>query len=262
MPCKVCGAATNRLFSAKVLNKYDVGYHRCVSCGFIQTEDPFWLEESYCSAINEIDIGPINRAVTSSKLIESLILSTFDPNGKFIDYGAGYGVLVRLMRDRGFDFFWYDLYCQNVFAKHFVARPDVRFELLTAFEVFEHLQDPVSGVKVMLEYADSILFSTLLAPAHITKASDWWYLGPEHGQHVSFFTLPSLQALGDRFGLHLSTDGSLNHLLSRKKVSTRQFRFFAGHTRLSYLTQRLLRRRLSRQSLLEDDFRAISGYTL
>jgi len=166
------------------------------------------------------------------------------------------------MRDRGFDFFWYDRHCQNLFAKHFVARPGMKFELLTAFEVFEHLQDPISELEKMLQYADNMLFSTLLAPTKITKASDWWYFGPDHGQHISFYTLPALQALAERFGLYLSTDGVLHHLLSRKLIPAKKFQFFARETRLSNLARRLLRRRLKKQSLLWDDVRAVTGYTL
>src|ERR1700761_5584233 len=105
MPCRVCKRETVKIFVGKILNKYEVNYFRCKSCGFIQTEEPFWLEESYNSAINEIDIGPVNRAMTGSRLTEGIILSNLDRNEKFIDYGGGYGIFVRLMRDKGFDFY-------------------------------------------------------------------------------------------------------------------------------------------------------------
>jgi hypothetical protein len=98
-----------------MLAKYDVVYFRCASCGFVQTEEPHWLPESYSSAINDVDIGPINRAITSSRLLEGIILTSFDKAGKFVDYGGGHGVLVRLMRDRGFDFYWRDPHCENLF---------------------------------------------------------------------------------------------------------------------------------------------------
>jgi hypothetical protein len=38
-------------------------------------------------------------------------------NGTFVDIGGGYGLLTRLMRDRGFDFYWKDPHCENIFAK-------------------------------------------------------------------------------------------------------------------------------------------------
>jgi hypothetical protein len=124
----------------------------------MQTEEPHWLSESYASAINEIDLGPVSRALVGSKVVEGVILSMFDKEAKFIDYGAGYGLLVRIMRDRGFDFYWYDKYCNNIFAKHFIANRERGFELLTAFEVFEHLVDPLSEIKAMLAYSNNLLF--------------------------------------------------------------------------------------------------------
>src|SRR5258708_1857264 len=93
MHCRICQSAAAPVFTAKVLGKYDVVYFRCGSCGFMQTEEPHWLKESYESAINEIDLGPVNRAIVGSKLIEGVILSSFDVNAKFVDFGAGYGVL-------------------------------------------------------------------------------------------------------------------------------------------------------------------------
>jgi hypothetical protein len=262
MQCKICDAVTEPLFTAKILGKYDAVYYRCGACGFMQTEEPHWLEESYESAINEIDLGPINRAISSSKLIEGIVLSSFDKNAKFVDYGAGYGVLVRLMRDRGFDFYWQDRYCDNIFAKHFRAEFGMTFELLTAFEVFEHLADPLTEIKTMLNYSSNLLFSTLLVPKNVQAVTDWWYFSPDHGQHVSFYTASALQTIAKRFGLNLRTNYTDIHLLSREPISKRIFHFFAHETRWSTIARMVMRRRMRKQSLLMDDFRAVSGYTV
>lgn len=262
MQCKICRSETAPAFTAKMLGKYDATYFRCGSCGFMQTDEPHWLAEAYSSAINEIDLGPINRAIAGSKLIEGLILGCFNHEAKFIDYGAGYGVLVRLMRDRGFDFYWHDLYCDNTFARHFVAKPGMKFELLTAFEVFEHLVDPLAEVETMLGYSGNLLFSTDLVPERIQSAADWCYFGPDHGQHIAFYTIAALQVVARRFNLHLATNGTNMHLLSKTKISDRRFRFFARETIGSLLVRQLLRRRMRKQSLLMDDFRAVSGYSV
>jgi hypothetical protein len=262
MRCKICDSPTSLVFTADILGKYSAGYFRCTSCGFMQTEEPYWLSESYASAINEIDLGPVNRAMTGSKIVEGVILSTFDKEAKFIDYGAGYGLLVRIMRDRGFDFYWDDKYCDNIFAKHFVANREPRFELLTAFEVFEHLVDPLSEIKAMLAFSNNLLFSTLLVPNGAQSASDWWYFGPEHGQHVAFYTVEALRVVSKVFNLHLSTDGVGTHLLSQKPVSNRLFRFFARETRQSKLVRQLLRTQMRKRSLLLDDFHAVSGHRI
>ena len=262
MHCKICDSQTTLVFNADILGKYSAGYFRCKSCGFMQTEDPYWLSESYASAINEIDLGPVNRALTGSKIVEGVILSMFDKEAKFIDYGAGYGLLVRIMRDLGFDFYWHDKYCDNIFAKHFVANRETRFELLTAFEVFEHLVDPLSEIKAMLAFSNNLLFSTQLVPNEVQNVSDWWYFAPEHGQHVAFYTVEALQVISKVFNLHLSTDGVGTHLLSQKPVSNRLFRFFARETRQSRLVRWLLRTQMRKRSLLLDDFQAVSGHRI
>ena len=262
MQCKICNARAASAFTAKILGKYDAVYFRCGACGFMQTEEPHWLAESYASAIYDCDLGPVNRAITSSRLIEGLILSAFDSTAKFVDYGAGYGVLVRLMRDRGFNFYWHDVYCQNLFAKHFVAVPGTKFELLTAFEVFEHLVDPLSEIKSMLDYSDNLLLSTLLVPQRVQTATDWWYFAPEHGQHVAFYTVEALQVVARIFKLHLCTDGIGTHLLSRKQISNRLFQFFVRETLACQMARRLLRTRMRKKSLLPDDVHAVSGHRI
>jgi len=45
------------------------------------------------------------------------IESNLNPDGIFLDYAAGYGLFVRLMRDAGYNFRWSDLYCQNLFVR-------------------------------------------------------------------------------------------------------------------------------------------------
>lgn len=259
MNCRVCKQASMVIFSAQVLRKYEVHYHRCEACGFIQTDEPFWLLESYSSAINDLDLGSVARAIEGAKYAENLILAFLDHSAKFIDYGGGYGVFVRLMRDRGYQFFWKDMYCANLFAKHFEAPANERFELLTAFEVFEHLVDPIEQIARMLELSDSIAFSTLLVPQSIQVSSDWWYFSPEHGQHVSFFTRLALEVIARRFSLNLFTDGHMLHLLSRKSVSRRLFTLISENNRSTALVRRVLRRKLKKQSLLADDVLAVTG---
>ena len=55
-------------------------------------------------------------------------------------------MFVRIMRDKGFNFYRQDIHCQNLFAKHFdISNIKIteKFDLLTAIEVFEHLEDPM-----------------------------------------------------------------------------------------------------------------------
>ena len=135
-----------------------------------------------------------------------------------------------------------------------------QYELLTAFEVFEHLVDPIKDIAAMLEYSSNLLFSTLIVPKQVGAAEDWWYFGPDHGQHIAFYSIASLEVIAKRFGLHLATDGIGNHLLSSKPVSSRILRFFANNAASQKMVRKALRRGMTKTSLLMDDFRAVSGY--
>jgi len=47
MKCKICSNETYNIFSAKILNKNNIKYFYCDYCGFLQTEEPYWLKEAY-----------------------------------------------------------------------------------------------------------------------------------------------------------------------------------------------------------------------
>jgi hypothetical protein len=262
MRCKICAAAAAAAFPGTMLKTYQIEYYRCPRCGFLQTEAPYWLEEAYASAISDLDLGPVNRAVGGSIIVESVIAAAFNPNARFIDWGGGYGVFTRLMRDKGYDFYWYDLYCQNLFAKQFAAAVDTGYELLTAFEVFEHLVEPMDEIAKMLKRSRSILFTTLLPPAKLTAQHEWWYLAPETGQHIAIYQLKTLQFIAKHFGLRLNTDGMGLHLLTDTDISDRRFSAVTGNRWVSWTVRRLGRRRLRQRSLLAQDFRAVTGWNV
>ena len=123
--------------------------------------------------------------------------------------------------------------------------------MLTAFEVFEHLVNPLPEIERMLEFSPNILFTTLLPPSRLKNAKEWWYLALEHGQHVSIYSVKSLNYIAKKFGLHLSTDGSSTHLLSQKPFSN-----------AAAVVRQIRRRKLHNQSLLMQDFRAVTGWNV
>lgn len=222
MTCHVCREKTHKIFCAKVLNKYSVTYYQCSYCRFIQTEEPYWLKEAYSNAIASLDVGLVGRNLHMADVTELIIRKTFDPLGRFLDYAGGYGLLVRLMRDKGFDFYRQDPFCENLFAKYLDLKDlpsGQRFELLTAFEVFEHLENPLVEIEVMFSYSDSILFSTELQPNdNIRSPEDWHYFVPETGQHLSFYSLAALRYIADHFkGYFYSNDTNI-HLLTLKPL--------------------------------------------
>jgi hypothetical protein len=238
-----------------VLKKYDARLLRCPSCGFTFVENPTWLAEAYVEPINRSDTGYVWRNLWARDRMNVCIETHLNPNGIFLDYAAGYGLFVRLMRDIGFDFRWSDLYCQNLFARNFeVPEPLIGpFEAVTAFEVFEHLANPAEETKKLLSITDCLIFSTKLLPDPAPQPQDWWYYGAEHGQHIAFYSRKSLEILASRFGCQLITDDSDTHtdlhVFSRKKVSTE---FFSRRSRWQCVLRELRPRKYMRRAPLAD----------
>lgn len=259
MQCKICSSASELFSHAKMLGCHEIAYYRCMGCGFIQTEEPYWLAEAYSEAINRADVGMVRRNLRQATIVRAIITAFCNSGGRFIDYGGGYGLLTRLMRDAGFDFYRYDVHCENIFAKDFEADEagTGEYELLTAFEVFEHLVNPVDEIRKMLGFSRNIFFVTQLLPTNTPKPDEWWYYGLDHGQHVSFYTRESLQALADRFSLHLTSDGVSRHMLTAKKISPFLFNVVSKHMLATVLSPFTRRR-----SLVPADYRKITGRSL
>jgi hypothetical protein len=267
MQSKITGGDTELLFTTKVLNKYNVNYYQCKETGFIQTEHPYWLPEAYSSAITKLDIGLVSRNEGLRETVIPVINNYFDANAKFLDYAGGYGLFTRQMRDKGFDFYHTDMYCQNLFAEYFDLTDTpahTKFELATAFEVFEHLPDPIEELQKIGEYTDNILFSTVLQPkAPITAVNDWWYFIPETGQHVALYNEKSLLFLGAKFGYNFYTDGISTHLFTKNKLAGNPFEK-AREPMLIRKMRKILKRfdqkaNPDRETLLHKDFQYIKN---
>lgn len=215
--CRVCGYPSNYLDSGAVLN-VQVDYFECDHCGYVQTQDPFWLDVAYSSAINNSDTGIVVRNQENVRLVIMTLLAIQGIKGRVIDFAGGYGLLVRMLRDFGVDALWRDKYCDNLVARGFEHQGE-KATLVTAFEAFEHFVDPAKEFAQMLEVAPSVLISTQLIPKPAPAISEWWYYGQEHGQHIGFFRVETLNYLAERFKCQLVTDGISTHLLTRTRVS-------------------------------------------
>ncbi len=129
-----------------------------------------------------------------------------------------------MMRDIGFDFYWYDPFADNLFAKGFEYNKKDDILLITAFECFEHFVDPVAEIKKMMDISENIIFSTRLFRGSPPKPSDWWYYSLDSGQHISFYSTKTLKHLADKFSLHLNSDDKAFHMLSKEKHNNLWFK--------------------------------------
>jgi len=220
--CRICTSNTKLAFTRKVLAKYDCRYYFCVNCGGLQTEEPYWLDEAYASPVASADTGILVRNLDLARVTSVVLFFLFDRRGRFLDAAGGYGIFTRLMRDLGFDYHWTDKYCPNLTARGFEvdessSRP---YTAVTAFEVMEHLPDPVAFLAELLESkgTDMIIFTTELFADEPPDPTAWWYYCFATGQHISFYQKSILELIGKRFGMRFYTSGRL-HIWTRGKLN-------------------------------------------
>ncbi len=129
------------------------------------------------------------------------------------------------------------------------------YDVLTTFEMFEHLVDPLQTIKYLFSISDNIIFSTELIPLSRPKVNEWWYYGTEHGQHVAFYTRECLAFIAGMFGKKYVNLSGL-HVFSDEEISVKKYNFFSRHKRLCDCFYK------ERSSLLASDYEFATGHKL
>jgi hypothetical protein len=237
--CRLCSAPDLPVVARQVvLHKYDVAYFQCPRCDLLQTEAPYWLAESYDDKTAILDTGAVDRNLLCADLVTVLaFLLRLTPAGRCLDFGAGHGVFVRLMRDRGLDFRWADKFAPNLYARGFEDDGRSQHDLVTAFEVFEHFDDVAGELRRLFDPRPRfVLASTFLHRGH---RAGWWYYVPEVGQHVAFYSRATMGFIAAQFG-YTAMCGPAFTLFAKNPSP------LAGWRR--NLTQRILNRHRYRQA--------------
>ncbi len=224
--CRVCSQPTKVLFSRRILHTHDATYSLCSECGFFQADDPHWLEQAYVNPLNIQDTGLIKRPLSMRIPAIQLIERFLEPKGKHLDYGGGTGVFARMMRDVGYDFYHYDKFTTNELARGFdykdLPEAERNFELTTAFEVLEHTIEPYQFLAERMERTRMMLFSTDLQPS-VAHLAEWSYIGPFHGQHISFLSEKTLHYIAAKIGVSYQRVGKYLHLFTRNPTQQRMW---------------------------------------
>jgi hypothetical protein len=222
--CRVCSSERiSKVFTGNVLKNIKVDYFECEDCEYLQTEEPHWLLKAYETPINIFDTGVMVRSKENLRSVIATLILTGNKKGIVLDDAGGYGILVRMLRDFGVSAYWNDPYCENLVSRGFEFSGG-KVDLLTAFEVFEHLTNPLDKLKEYCSKSPSVLISTLLLDQKTPPLDKWWYYGLEHGQHIGFFREKTLRVMADKCGKRLVTDGRSLHLFCDSRHSNIKWR--------------------------------------
>ncbi len=202
-PCRLCGGPLTEAFRTRVLNKYSVRYLRCGQCHSLQTETPHWLSEAYCENLSSLDTGAAQRNLRN--LAASYAVAGIYGARNLLDLGGGDGLLCRLLRDTGLNCFVKDRYAVPTYAQGFDEPDFDKPDMITAFEVFEHLPNPATDLRDFFAGKPRVVLVS--TEVYRGQGSDWWYISAESGQHVFFYSRHGLLRIGDTFGYRVVLSG-------------------------------------------------------
>ncbi len=230
--CPICGRPCS-LFDVVDFNKscaeekgtflklsgIPVYYVLCQGCGFcFAPEISAWSLEEFEKKIynEEYKIVDPNYLMRRPHANHETLLSLFGKESakiKHLDYGGGEGFLSRLLCDSGWESTSYDPFID----KNMKIQDLGTFDLITAFEVFEHVPDVnalMSDLRSLLAQKGIMFFSTALSDGNIVKNRrlDWWYASPRNG-HVSLFSKLSLALLAKKNGLNFGSASNFFHFI-------------------------------------------------
>lgn len=224
LKCPVCGAPA-ALLDVVDLNKsceeangrflplagFPVYYALCADCGFcFAPELCKWTLEEFSARIYNDDylkVDPDYLETRPRHNVDSLVSLFGDAYRgiRHLDYGGGHGLLSDLLRDAKWDSSSYDPFIDRDKQPHDLGK----FDLVTAYEVFEHVPDAqklVADLAGLLCDDGVILFSTFVSDGNIAlwQRLTWWYAAPRNG-HISLYSRKSLELLAQREGFNFGS---------------------------------------------------------
>lgn len=215
--CRACGHELEPAARLPV-RQVPTDLYRCERCGLYEFPEPDWLDAAYSDPIAAIDVGIVARCLYAARVTEAIVRAEKLGRRPHLDHGGGYGLLTRQLRDRGIDMHHQDPLAENLFAQTFEGDIDGDYGAVTLIEVFEHLSDPLELMERLSRHAQLIIISTVLVPDPIDDITDWWYLIPDLGQHITFYTPAALAEIADHVGMHVVTNGTHLHVFSQKPL--------------------------------------------
>lgn len=193
-----------------------IAYLTCRECGFSWAPDlcakgPAWFAEHIYNADYEKHDPEYNgeRSVRQAQNIK-YAYSFARKQIRHLDFGCGQGHLTQHLTKAGFDSKAYDPFIHT-------TAPAGQFNLITCFEVFEHVPDPQRLMRHLASYLAPeglIVASTQLSDGQ-GSLRDWWYASPRNG-HISLYSGRSLGELAVQHKLQARISSEGTHSFFRK----------------------------------------------
>ena len=204
-------------------------YRRCQLCSFtFTTAFDSWDQDTFHKLIYNDDYLVVDpdfvdlRPTGNARLVATSFPDSRD-SIEILDFGGGGGVFAARLREQGFSAATYDPF------SNFNQMPAAQFDLVTCFEVMEHVPSPQTTVAAMvslLKKPGAILFSTLVQPADFESIGlNWWYASPRNG-HISLYSTQSLAHLFKPHGMKIGSFSANLH------IAYAQIPPFAAHLKL------------------------------
>lgn len=201
--CRLCGGPLTERFRTLVLGRHTVRYLQCGGCHSLQTEAPYWLEEAYRENLSNLDTGAARRNLRNMAASHSIARCFGARN--VLDLGGGDGLLCRLLRDTGLNCYVQDRYATPTYAQGFDKPDFAQPDMVTAFEVFEHLPNPARDLDDFFATQPGVLLVS--TEIYAGQGPAWWYISAESGQHVFFYSREALARVGQTFGYQVVLSG-------------------------------------------------------
>ena len=198
-----------------------IQYTLCDDCGFcFAPEMCQWPIGDFATRIYNddyklvdpdcLDVRPRANAQMLTRMFANHVLDI-----RHLDYGGGHGELSNELFATGWNSISYDPFVDGP------LRDDLgRFDLVTSFEVFEHVPDVnhlIATLSSLVTDDGIVLFSTCVSDGEISRNQrlNWWYASPRNG-HISLFSRRSLELLGEKEVFKLASRSANLHAYWRE----------------------------------------------
>ena len=201
---KSCADRNSPIFSASGLL---VDYFQCDTCNFMfapqmyKWDDAEFLTHVYNDDYVHADPDYVDHRPTTNAEFIHQKLGSQKSQIRHLDYGGGNGQLSKILQDNGWDSKTFDPFPKGERTIENLGT----FNLITAFEVFEHVPNPNELMQNLVSLMDQeclVIFSTAISDGAIKSGErlNWWYASPRNG-HISLYSALSLSVLATKSGL-------------------------------------------------------------